>query len=52
MDSSVWAVWAVRAVRKKMDLRNSEELLRVVFSTFGDFFYSINHCSVVKIFFF
>ena len=34
MNSSVWAVWAVRAVReKKVDLRNSEQLLRVVFST-------------------
>ena len=36
MNSSVWVVWAVRAVReKKVDLRNSEQLLRVVFSTFG-----------------
>ena len=30
------SIWAVRAVRgEKVDLRNSEQLLRVVFSTFG-----------------
>jgi hypothetical protein len=30
-----WAVWAVRVVRgKKVDLRFSKQLLRVVFSTF------------------
>jgi hypothetical protein len=37
MNSSVWVVWAVRAVRavrKKVDLSFSEQLLRVVFSTF------------------
>ena len=28
------AVWAVRALRKKVDLRFSKQLLRVVFSTF------------------
>ena len=37
MNSSVLAVWAVRAVKeKKIDLRNSEQLLREDFSTFGD----------------
>ena len=36
INSSVWAVLAVRAVREeKVDLRNSEQLFRVVFSTFG-----------------
>ena len=30
----IWAVWAVRAVRKKSGFENSEQLLRVVFSTF------------------
>ena len=37
MNSRVWAIWAVRAGSKgkKGDLRNSEQLLRVVFSTFG-----------------
>ena len=36
MNSSVWTVWAVRAVRKKkVDFRNSEQLLMVFFSTFG-----------------
>jgi hypothetical protein len=36
MNSSVWAIWAVLAVRgKKVDLRNSEQLFRVVFSTYG-----------------
>jgi hypothetical protein len=35
MNSSVWAIWAVLAVRgKKVDLSFSEQLLRVVFSTF------------------
>jgi hypothetical protein len=35
MNSSVWAFWAVQAVReKKEDLSFSEQLLRVVFSTF------------------
>ena len=32
---SVWAVWAVRVVRKKKeDLRNSDQRLSVIFSTF------------------
>jgi hypothetical protein len=41
MNSSVWAVWAGRAVRKKkVDLRNFEQLLSVFFSTFcGQFFF-------------
>ena len=30
-EMKIWAVWGVRAVRKK---KNSEQLLRVVFSTF------------------
>jgi hypothetical protein len=35
MNSSVWAIWAVLAVReKKVDLSFSEQLLWVVFSTF------------------
>jgi hypothetical protein len=33
MNSSVWAVRAVK--EKKVDLSFSEQLLRVVFSTFG-----------------
>jgi hypothetical protein len=34
MSSSVWADWAAQAVRKKVDLSFSEQLLRVFFSTF------------------
>ena len=35
MNSSVWAIWAVLPVRgKKVGLSFSEQLLRVVFSTF------------------
>jgi hypothetical protein len=38
MNSSVWAIWAIWAVLavrgKKVDLSFSEQLLRVVFSTF------------------
>ena len=64
MNSSVLAVWAVRAVReKKVDLRNSEQLLREDFSTFGDqnkhFKKNLNHARVgtkklhkIKVFFY
>jgi hypothetical protein len=38
MNSSVWAVWVIWAAQgskeKKVDLRFSEQLLSVVFSTF------------------
>ena len=35
MNSSVWAVWAAQGSKEKKYLRFSEQLLRVVFSTFG-----------------
>ena len=35
MNSSVWAVWAAQSSKeKKVDLSFSEQLLRVVFTTF------------------
>ena len=47
MNSSVWAVWADLAVRKKMDLSFSGQLLRVFFPTFWGqkkWFFFWKHC--------
>jgi hypothetical protein len=39
MDSSIWAIWAAEDSNEEKKLSISEQLLRVVFSTFcGQFF--------------